>query len=1224
MSRRHDAPRDLLLGLLALQTGLVTQAQLVAATGAWNASDRPMADLLVEHGGLTATRRALLEALLREHLAAHGGDAEQSLGALDINRSTRESLVAAGGPEVEETLAHVGAGSTLDKDADGTITYAVGTATEGGQRFRVLRPHARGGLGAVFVALDRELNREVALKQILDGQADDPVSRQRFLLEAEITGGLEHPGIVPVYGLGTYGGGRPYYAMRFIRGDSLKEAVDHFHADPDLRNDLGGRTLALHKLLRRFLDVCNAVHYAHARGIVHRDIKPGNIIVGRHGETLVVDWGLAKPIGHREPGGEAGELGGNAGEPTLVPSSASGSAETLPGSALGTPAYMSPEQAAGALDRLGARSDVYSLGATLYYALTGKTPFTGAAVDVMRAVQAGRFARPRELDPSVDRALEAICVKAMALEPEDRYATPRALADDVERWLADEPVTAWSEPLQRRVQRWMRRHRTAVTAATLAGIMLIGALGLGYWRETVYSASLTKLNYSLDAQRRRAEDREQEAIAAVQRFGEVVSKNPDLKNRPELDSLRKQLLKEPLSFFKSLRTRLLDDRETRSEALASLASACFELGRLTDEIGDKQDALTVYRESLAIRQKLADANPTNAQFHRDLGHSENDIGSLLRETASATEALRSYERARAIRQRLADANATVAEFQSDLAASHNNIAVVLTATGSPAEALRSYERARAIRQRLADANPTVTQLQSLLAASHNNIGNQLSVIGRPADALRSHERALAIWQNLADANPAVTQYQSDVARSLNNIGLLQRATGQVAPAMRAFERALAIWQKLADANPTVSEFQNDLAVSHSNIGDALRATGRADKALHSHEQALAIRQKLADANPTVTQFQRHLAATHHDIANLLGTTRGPADALREHERALAIRQKLADEDPTVPLLQEDLASTYNNIGLLLSGIARPAEALAAYERALAIRRKLTAEHPESPDYAGGMGGTLNNLAILDLNAGRFAKARDRVREAIAGQKKARAAYPGHPTYREFLNNHYRLLIAIAEGLHDTALAAEARQGLAELAATDPGRADLDARLAAVLEGGAPTNNSERLTLGQRAYDIGRYAAAARLWAEALAGDPTLASTRQKQHRYNAACAAALAAAGEANDSPVDDAATAKLRAQALGWLRSELSLWERLAAAIPPAQRAVIVQVLRHWQQDPDLAGVRELAAISRLPDDERAKWMALWADVAALTARASGAKSPPVLPDLPKDVFAR
>ena len=267
---------------------------------------------------------------------------------------------------------------------------SVGAATSDGQRFRVLRPHARGGLGEVFVALDAELHREVALKQILEKHADDPVSRQRFVAEAEITGGLEHPGVVPVYGLGTYAGGRPYYAMRFIKGDSLKEAIEHFHGDDALKNDPGRRSLELRKLLRRFLDVCNAIDYAHSRGVIHRDIKPANIILGKHGETLVVDWGLAKAVGRADP---------SVGEQTIAPSS-SGSSETLPGSALGTPAYMSPEQAGGDLDRLGPRSDVYSLGATLYCLLTGKPPFEGDDIgEILRKVQAGDFRAPREVDP---------------------------------------------------------------------------------------------------------------------------------------------------------------------------------------------------------------------------------------------------------------------------------------------------------------------------------------------------------------------------------------------------------------------------------------------------------------------------------------------------------------------------------------------------------------------------------------------------------------------------------------------------------------------------------------------------------------------------------------------------------------------------------------------------------------------------------------------------------
>jgi WD40 repeat protein/serine/threonine protein kinase len=476
-----DADRDLLFGLIALQNGLIGQGQLVAAFRAWT-RDRSasLAEHLAGQGGLDDSQREAVEAMVALHLKRHDDSPERGLAAVLSGSFTGGDLSWGGELTLSDTLSELGLAGLVD-DADRP------PATDAGRRrFSILRHHARGGLGVVYVARDAELNREVALKQILDRYADDPASRRRFLLEAEVTGGLEHPGIVPVYSLGTDADGRPYYAMRLLQGETLRAAIDRFHSESSGDPDPGRRSLGLRKLLGRFLDVCNTIEYAHSRGVLHRDIKPGNVIVGEHGETIVIDWGLAKPL-WRADASSLDEA------PSSGAFSSGGSSETMPGSALGTPSYMSPEQADGDSSRLGPRSDVYGLGATLFYLLTGKAPHKGGDLrEVLQAAREGGFPTPRRLTPSLDRALEAICLKAMAREPEGRYTSAQALADDVERWLADEPVSALPESPGRRLARWGRRNRALIRsgAAALVVLTLVSAsaalmINAARWREHV-------------------------------------------------------------------------------------------------------------------------------------------------------------------------------------------------------------------------------------------------------------------------------------------------------------------------------------------------------------------------------------------------------------------------------------------------------------------------------------------------------------------------------------------------------------------------------------------------------------------------------------------------------------------------------------------------------------------------------------------------------------------
>jgi serine/threonine protein kinase len=397
MSQLHT-DRNLFYAVLAVQMEFVSAHNLIQAMNAWMlAKSKPIGQILLEQQMLSPDQHEKIEELVRMRFQ-------------DFSTAEKPK-----GPDQEETRY-----------------YPQPAPLPPPMRYRIRHKHNEGGLGEIFLAYDEELKREIALKQIKTKYAKDLRSRQRFRIEAEITGRLEHPCIVPVHGLGEDGAGQPYYAMRLIRGKTLKSAIaEFFQAEQNPERDRAERALAFRGLLRNFLDICNAVAYAHSRGVIHRDLKPSNVMLGPYGETLVLDWGLAKLMEEVEtPDPERSQLRVEALEE---------SERSAGGAVIGSPAYMAPEQAQGRTEEVSIRTDIYLLGGVLFEILTGQPPHPRAH----EYIRCPDPPHPREVLPTVPVALDGITARCMAPRQEDRFQQVQDLVREVERWLADEPIVAY-------------------------------------------------------------------------------------------------------------------------------------------------------------------------------------------------------------------------------------------------------------------------------------------------------------------------------------------------------------------------------------------------------------------------------------------------------------------------------------------------------------------------------------------------------------------------------------------------------------------------------------------------------------------------------------------------------------------------------------------------------------------------------------------------------------
>lgn len=1038
-----NADRNVLFGVLAVQTDLIDATQFVEVCADWvTRKETPLAELLIERGWITTADQADVERLLQRKLHKHGPDARPTVAPV-LDADLRASLAALNDPDIWKTI---GGFASTDVPLGPSIPPVPLTR----ERYSLLRVHAAGGIGRVWLARDDHIGRDVALKELRPEHAGQPTHWTRFLREARITGQLEHPGIVPVYELARRPGNQqPFYTMRFVQGRTLSAAARHYRKSREA--GVAG-ALELRNLVNAFVAVCNAVSYAHARGVVHRDLKGDNVILGDFGEVIVLDWGLAKVLGRVEE---------ETAMPAVVADAESAAVETLQGEIMGTPAFMAPEQAAGRSDQIDQRSDVYGLGAILYEVLTGQAPFSGdSALDVLQVVREKEPDRPRQVCPAVPAALEAICLRALAKKPEDRYPSARALAHDVQRWLADEPVEAYREPLTARLARWGRRHRTAVAAATALLVTAVVALSCS----TALIAREQKLTE--EARLREREQREQAqqslemACRAVDEMLTEVGQNR-LAELPGMDSVRRELLRKALDFY----LRFLDERGNDPRLRLETGRAHRRLASIYEMLGQPREGLLASTAALQILNPLAAEAPARADYQYELAQVHRVQGLLLDELGRYADALTEQQEVRKIFAELVRQHPEKLDYAEGLANSDNNLGNALSVMERRTEAADAYRQALRTYGTLADGYPTRAAYRRAQAQTQNNLGLLLASTGQYKDAVAAYREGIANLNQLVAHPPAKADYLLELSVAQNNLGRALAATGQLPDAETAYREAAKVLTRLVNDFPTRPDYRMELAKSFSNLVPVLAGLEQPEQSEKACRQAQDLLTRLANDFPARPEYRHDLACTYTNLGILLGGAKKDAEAETAYREAVRILSSLADI-PGRPSFRRTWASSLTNLVEFLQHRGRTSDAVQSARQVVQIWKRLAEDFGTNPDYQSAVATRLHDLAIL-VREQEPKEAQRLLQEAIAHQQAALRLDSNRQDFRRALGNHYRSLAEVSLRSGDTAGAAQAALELPRTVPEDLyGAACLLARCTAAVKQDAGLNDEKRAELAQ--------------------------------------------------------------------------------------------------------------------------------------------------------------
>ena len=751
------------------------------------------------------------------HLPPTTGKVDDGTIALLAGETPRGDASVAFAPSITDSIL-----PTIDPKTGRPMPHVSG--------YEILGELGRGGMGVVYKARQKKLNRLVALKMVLSGGHASPDALARFLVEAQAVAALQHPNIVQIYEVGEHDS-LPHFSLEFVDGAPLDRA-------------LAGKPQKPVDAARLVETLSRAMHFAHNHSILHRDLKPANVLLTSDGVPKITDFGLAK------------KLEGDSGQ-------------TKDGSIMGTPSYMAPEQARGELKNLGPSADIYSLGAMLYEMLVGRPPFLGTTpFETILQVIKEEPVPPSRLIGKLPPDVETICLKCLQKEPAKRYATAELLAEDCRRFIAGEPILSRPISSVERAWRWCRRNpRVAGLLATVAGLLVVVTV-----TSTVSALTIAQERNLKEIQRKDAVDARVAAETARQQADEnakIATKQAGLSlntmqvlidkvqtqldEAPRTQQIKRDLLETAMEGLK----KVAKEAEGSTSIETTMLGAHMQMAKMFKQLGDTEDAMNEYEKSLTIARRRAEENPDNDASQSNLVVVLNQVGDMRQELKRDVDAaLLCYREALQICETLSAKPPSTAGARSPsklldkLAEANKNVALTLLKQGKPGESLPLLEKVVSLRNELVAMEPDTQAFRRTLAQAHNILGEVSFLTGDKAAALTHYDECITQREKLLANDPEDIDGTFELAESCGNYGDVLIRLGDNDGAKTFFDRALTGFHGLMAFDDQKIIFKVMAGLSAYRMGVLARRVGDTADANRHFAESLALREAIAALDPS--------------------------------------------------------------------------------------------------------------------------------------------------------------------------------------------------------------------------------------------------------------------------------------------------------------------------------------------------------------------------------------